>query len=170
VLTDLDSVDNTGRSCFPQKNSDQKTNNDTLKKWHPKKETLDDLMVLPQKEHATKSQGAPLYVAYQKPMNISGEDILSRTFEDALILANFDDNYFQKIKKIKDAKADFEANPETLSESLYDYVQGLKKGDFAFNCLFYLSANEDNDNNSFNPPKYMSDGLKWLETQLSPKA
>jgi predicted ATP-dependent endonuclease of OLD family len=167
VLTDLDSVNNEGKSCVPQKNSNQNTNNDTLKKWHPKKVALDDLVALPKKEHATKSQGAPLYVAYQKPTHISGKEVLSRTFEDALILANFQDEYFQKKISIQDAKTDFESETKSLSESLYDYVQGLKKGDFAFNCLFHLA---DNEGNSFNPPEYMSDGLKWLEAQLSPKA
>ena len=167
VLTDLDSVNNEGKSCFPQQKSVQKTNNDTLKKWHPKKEALDDLVALPQAEHATTSGDAPLYVAYQKPTQISGEKILSRTFEDALILANFEDDYFQNIKKLKDAKTSFENGTEPLSKSLFDYVQGLKKGDFAFNCLFHLA---DNEANSFNPPEYMSDGLTWLQDQLSPKA
>ncbi|MFH1216474.1 MAG: AAA family ATPase [Pseudomonadota bacterium] len=167
VFTDLDSVDHEGKSCFPQKGSNQKTSNDTLKIWHPKKEALDDLVALPHAEHATTSQGAPLYIAYQKPTQISGKEILSRTFEDALILANFEDEYFQKKKSIKDAKTDFESDAKSLSESLYDYVQGLKKGDFAFNCLFHLAGEEAN---SFNSPKYMSDGLKWLEVQLTPKA
>ena len=164
VLTDLDSVDDKGKSCYPKKSSRQKTNNDTLKKWYPEKEDLDDLVTL--KEHATKSQDAALYIAYQKPTQIYGKEVLSRTFEDALILANFEGDYFQKIKKIETAKADFESGTKSLSESLYDYVQGLKKGDFAFNCLFYLA---DNEANVFNPPKYMNDGLTWLESQLSPK-
>lgn len=167
VLTDLDSVDNKGKSCFPQKKADQKTNNDTLRKWHPKKIALDDLVALPQNEHSTESQGAPLYIAYQKPTQVSGKEVLSRTFEDALILANFEDDYFQKNAKIKAAKTDSESGTKSLSESLYDYVQGLKKGDFAFNCLFHLA---DNEANSFTPPRYMSDGLTWLEAQLSPKA
>jgi predicted ATP-dependent endonuclease of OLD family len=167
VLTDLDSVDHEGKSCFPQKGSNQKTSNDTLKIWHPKKDELDDLVNFPQSEHATTSSNTPLYIAYQKPTQISEEDVLSRTFEDALILANFEDEYFQKKKSIKDAKTNFESKAKSLSESLYDYVQGLKKGDFAFDCLFHLASEEAN---SFNPPKYMSDGLKWLEDQLSPKA
>ncbi|MFC7422122.1 ATP-dependent endonuclease [Iodobacter arcticus] len=166
VLTDLDSVNGEGKSCFPQKGLEQKTNNDTLKKWHPRKEELDDLVALPQTEHAIKSGNAPLYIAFQKSTLISGQEILSRTFEDSLILANFDNDYFQKIKKLKDAKTNFDFDNESLSKSLYDYVQGLKKGDFAFDCLFHLAENEAN---SFNPPEYMSDGLKWLETQLAPK-
>ncbi len=167
VLTDLDSVDSEGKSCVPQKNADQRTDNFTLKNWHPKKEKLDELIALHQAEHPTKSQGAPLYVAYQKPTQISGKEILSRTFEDALILANFEDEYFQKKPKLKAAKTDFEDGRKSLSESLYDYVKGLKKGDFAFDCLFYLA---DEEASRFNPPEYMSDGLTWLEAQLSPKA
>ncbi|MDY0134888.1 MAG: AAA family ATPase [Atribacterota bacterium] len=167
VLTDLDSVDDKGESCFLQKNSGQKTSNDTLKTWHPKKEALDALMNLPQTEHATTSQGAPLYVAYQKPTQISEKEILSRTFEDALILANFEHEYFQKKNKLRNAKADFESETKPLSESLYNYVQGLKKGDFAFSCLFYLAGKEAK---SFHPPTYIHDGLRWLETQLLPKA
>lgn len=166
VLTDLDSVDNEGKSCSPKKSADQKTNNDTLKKWHPKKEALDDLVALPHEEHATKSQGTPLYVAYQKPTQVSRTEVLSRTFEDALILANFESGYFQGKSKIKAAKIDFENDARPLSESLYDYVQSLKKGDFAFDCLFYIA----DEKASFTPPEYMSEGLKWLETQLLPKA
>lgn len=167
VLTDLDSVDNEGKSCYPQKSMKQKTNNDTLKGWHPKKEALDDLVALPQTEHATKSQGTPLYVAYQKPTQISGKEVLPRTFEDALILANFDNEYFLGKPKIKESKANFENGTKPLSESLYDYVNSLSKGDFAFDCLFYIATKKAN---SFTPPEYMSEGLKWLETQLLPKA
>ncbi|PHM24557.1 pathogenesis related protein [Xenorhabdus budapestensis] len=160
VLTDLDSVDNEGKSCFPQKNSDQKTSNVTLKEWHPKKEVLDDLVTLPKEEHATNNQGAPLYVAYQKTTQITGKEVLSRTFEDALILANFENKYFQKIK---DA---FKNDSNSLSESLYCYVQALKKGDFAFDCLFHI-ANKKED--CFNPPEYMSEGLEWLQDKLQYK-
>jgi len=167
VLTDLDSVSHEGKSCFPKTGCGQKSSNDTLRKWHPLKEMLDDLLALPQVEHATTSQGTPLYVAYQKSTQISKRDVLSRTFEDALILANFDNEYFQKIPKLKEAKDDLKINPESLSESLYNYVQGLKKGDFAFNCLFYLAGKEAK---SFHPPTYIHDGLRWLETQLLPKS
>jgi len=167
VLTDLDSVDQNGKSCFPQEGLGQRTNNDTLRKWHPKEEALDHLVALLQVEHSTISQGAPLYVAYQKPVQISDKEVLSRTFEDALILANFDNEYFQKIPKLKVAKESHEDGNMLLSNSLYDYVKDLKKGDFAFDCLFHLA---DNEANCFNPPDYMRDGLKWLEDQLAPKA
>lgn len=166
VLTDLDSVDNNGRSCFPQRNSYQKSNNDTLKIWHPRKETLDELVDLPKTEHMTISEGAPLYVAFQKPTQIFDKEVLSRTFEDALILANLEQEYFQKKPKLETAISAHQDGSKSLSESLYEYVQGLKKGDFAFDCLFHLA---DKESNSFEPPEYISDGLKWLAAHLSPK-
>lgn len=167
VLTDLDSIDQEGKSCFPQKGLDQKTNNDTLKKWHPKKEALDDLVALPKAKNEAISQGAPLYVAYQKSVQISDKEVLSRTFEDALILANFEDKYFQNKAKLAAAKVAHEDGSKLLSESLYEYVKGLKKGDFAFDCLFHLANREAN---RFNPPDYINDGLAWLNDQLTPKA
>lgn len=166
VLTDLDSVDDENKSCSPKKKSQQKTNNDTLKSWHPKLEMLDELLELPITKNATTSQGAPLYIAYQKPTLISGDEILSRTFEDALILANFEDDYFQGKKAIAAAKIAHEDGSKLLSESLYCYVKSLSKGNFAFDCLFHLAENQAF---SFNPPEYMSEGLKWLEAQLTPK-
>lgn len=167
VLTDLDSVDSDGESCFPKAESDQKSNNDTLRLWHPKEDMLDELIGMSKEDHATISQNAPLYVAYQKPTQISGQAVLSRTFEDALILANFDNAFFQKKLPLQEAKARFQDGSTPLSKSLYDYVKGLKKGDFAFDCLFHLAGEEAK---RFNPPKYMSDGLEWLEAQLSPEA
>lgn len=166
VLTDLDSVGLDDKSCAPKKEVNQKTSNNTLKLWHPKKEALDELVELPKADHATLSKSAPLYIAYQKPVQISEKEVLSRTFEDALILANFDNSYFEAIPTLKSAKTNFEKDASSLSKSLYDYVQGLKKGDFAFNCLLHLA---DNEANSFNPPEYISDGLTWLQVQLSPR-
>lgn len=166
ILTDLDSVNSDGKSCFPQRNSDQKSNNDTLRIWHPKKEPMDDLISLPDGDHATDSDGTPLYVAYQKPVQISDKEVLARTFEDALILANFENDFFQEKERIKAAKTSYEDGTKSLEESLYDYVRTLKKGDFAFNCLFHLAAEE---NNSLNPPEYMRKGLEWLEDQLKPE-
>ncbi len=167
VLTDLDSIDSNRKSCPPLKGAKQKSSNNTLKLWHPKIETLDDLVDLPELKHATQHQGAALYVAYQKPTKISETPVLSRTFEDALILANIEHDYFLGKSEIKKAKTDFDSEIKPLSNSLYDYVQSLNKGDFAFNCLFYLAGKESK---SFNPPNYISNGLGWLEAQLSPKA
>lgn len=63
VLTDLDSVNNEGGSCSPRTGSDQRSNNDTLRLWHPKKEALDELLGISKDDRATISQNAPLFVA-----------------------------------------------------------------------------------------------------------
>ena len=164
VLTDLDSVDAKGKACYPKLKSGQKSNNDTLRLWHPKKDKLDDLLALPKGEHSINASNAPLFVAFQQPTQISGKDVLSRTFEDAFILANIDGDFFQKKATLKAAKLAFEKEGKSLTEALYKYVGGLNKGDFAFDCLFHLSKDKKH---SFTPPKYMRDGLEWLEAQLS---
>lgn len=166
VLTDIDSVSEAGLSCSPQIGCGQKTSNETLKKWHPKKEIIDELVALKEADHQTIRNRAPVHIAYQKPTQMSGQNVLSRTFEDALILANLENDFFLAKEPIKAAKIAFEDGSKSLSESLYQYVQGLKKGDFAFGCLFYLAGKEGS---SFNPPGYIRDGLTWLESHLSPK-
>lgn len=168
VITDLDSVGEDKNSCYPQRGQNQKTSNSTLKSWHPKKETLDELMDLPLKAHFTVSNSAPLYIAYQKPVEITGNEVLARTFEDALILANFENNFFKEYLHLKEIITDYKdrALDKSLSEALYDFVKTLTKGGFAFNCLMHLA---ENDTNWFEPPAYIKDGLEWLTNQLEPK-
>lgn len=94
VITDLDSVNSDGKSCFPKRKDRQKTSNDALKSWRPKKEVLDDLIDLSKEDRAINDHDAPHFVAYQKPTTIAKKEVLSKAFEDALILANFDNQYF----------------------------------------------------------------------------
>ncbi len=177
VITDIDSVNKENKKCYPKIKSSQKTSNTTLKKWHPKKENLDELIKLSSKNHVITSQNSDVYIAYQKATELEGKKILSRTFEDALILANIKNNFFNKIEKIKNARNEFalSQDADALCESLFNYVQELKKGDFAFDCLFYLSEIEDHkellnkEKESFSPPKYIEDGLDWLNKELTPK-
>ena len=167
VITDLDSVGADGVSCAPALVADQTTNNDTLKSWHPKKIKIDDLISIPNKNRSLDDNGASIFVAYQKPVTLDETEVLARTFEDALILANFDSDYFQAFPKLKTAKEEFEKETRELSESLFEYVQGLSKGDFAFNCLFHLA---ENDENMFQAPEYICEGLAWLKKKLTPNA
>lgn len=165
IVTDLDTVNDDGISCPPERGQNQKTNNDTLKSWHPVKEVIDELVDISKEGRQIDDQHSKIFVAYQKPIMINEREILSRTFEDALILANFDSEYFQAFPKLKTAKEDFESEANPLSKSLFDYVQGLSKGDFAFSCLFYLA---ECDTNFFSAPDYIGEGLAWLEEKLSP--
>ena len=165
------------KKCYPKIKSSQKTSNTTLKKWHPQKESLDELIKLSSKNHVITSKNSAVYIAYQKTTELEGKKILSRTFEDSLILANIKNSFFNKIEKITNARNEFAVNQDVnaLCESLFNYVQELKKGDFAFDCLFYLSEIEDHkelldkEKESFSPPKYIKDGLDWLNKELTPK-
>lgn len=167
VITDLDTVDTEGKKCWPQLGCKQTSNNDTLKKWHPAKEMVDDLVSIAAKDCATVLGNASIHVAYQKPETINGKEVLCRTFEDALIVANLEENFFRKIPSIKLAKASFANGEKQLADSLFDYVNGLSKGNFAFKCLIHLA---EDDANSFAPPQYISDGLSWLDAHLTPIA
>ena len=165
VITDLDSRDAGKKKCAPKKGENQTTSNHTLKSWHPKKDMIDDLVVLPKDASDSKNPTAPLFVAYQKTVKLGKKEVLSRTFEDALILANFDDPFFEKITAISNSKDAFVGPSQPLEISLFAYVQTLTKGDFAFNCLFHIA---EDSRHSFNPPKYINEGLEWLQSELSP--
>ncbi|UJQ95552.1 AAA family ATPase [Mariluticola halotolerans] len=166
IITDLDTLDTGGKKCAPKLQQSQITNNYTLINWHPKHSSVDDLVNLSKEDCDTKKgKTSALFVAFQKKIKINGTEVLSRTFEDSLILANFDKPYFQNIPQIKEAKEAFNSNTKPLEISLFNYVQKLTKGDFAFSCLFYISEDAEN---SFKTPPYISEGLEWLQTQLSP--
>ncbi|MEJ6394184.1 AAA family ATPase [Gymnodinialimonas sp. 2305UL16-5] len=165
VITDLDTVDADGKKCPPKQGEGQSTNNDTLKSWHPKKTSIDDLISLEAKDCAKDDGNAPIHIAYQKLVTIGDKHVLARTFEDALILANWRSDFFEAIPKVKQAREDFEGGTEDLAGSLFEFVQGLTKGDFAFKCLFHLA---EDDANFFVPPQYISDGLDWLDKNLTP--
>jgi predicted ATP-dependent endonuclease of OLD family len=164
VITDLDTIDKDGQKCFPKKGDGQVTNNDTLKSWHPQKTAIDDLISIEAEACAKDDNRAPIHIAYQKPTRISNEDVLARTFEDALVLANWKSEFFEAIPKVKKAREDFEDRNQQLEDSLFRFVQGLKKGDFAFKCLYHLA---EDDANSFEPPKYIRDGLEWFDNNLT---
>lgn len=167
VITDLDSRDAEKKKCAPKKGQNQTTSNHTLTSWHPKKDLIDDLIALPKDASDSKNSTAPLFVAYQKPVILDRKEVLSRTFEDALILANFDHPHFKSDSNLQTAKKTFADGTETLEKCLFDYVQTLSKGDFAFNCLFYIASEA---NHPFDLPAYISEGLEWLQTQLSPRS
>ncbi len=165
IITDLDSVDTTGKKCPPARGKKHATCNVTLKSWCPEEARIDELVDLRKEACERSDSGAPLYVAYQKPIKIGGTEVLSRTFEDALILSNFSDTFFSSMPKIKTAKECHYSGSIPLAKSLFDFVNSITKGDFAFSCLFHLA---DKEENTFTPPKYVRDGLVWLEKQLSP--
>jgi predicted ATP-dependent endonuclease of OLD family len=160
IITDLDAISSGGNSAPVARSASQKTSNDTLKSWFPKKENIDDLLELSTND---KKQDEPfaLRVAYQTPITIADAEVLPYTFEDSLIFENkaiFDGvidakGMIKKAQDITDAQSAF----ETIRSS------GFKKAELALDLLYIPNFN------NIRVPTYISEGLQWLEGILQSK-
>jgi predicted ATP-dependent endonuclease of OLD family len=175
AITDLDSVDpaNSGKKVAPKRGANFVTSNATLKSWHPGKAKIDDLLDLKEDDKIKVYVDVPLFsvrVAYQTPVSVKCKgaeaDIITRTFEDALVLANAEaissmpaDASAKRFKQAVDEAAD----PEDLSKRLFEAVQECDKAAFALDVLFHC------DPAALSVPFYINEGLKWLQAQLQRK-
>lgn len=169
VITDIDSVDpnNHGKKCQPELGKNFKTNNDTLKTWHPQKEGLDDLLNLTFNEKVKSD--LPIRVAYQNIVEIiNGSSTISAspyTFEDSLVIENkksfkLIDKSTGLLRKMVDAsKKDDLQEFVTEAYSIITDPQA-KKAEFALDVLYF------EDPKNINTPKYIKEGLEWIEEQL----
>ena len=174
IITDIDSqekyVDNSQnppiekfKKCQPQKKSNQETNNDTLKSWNPKLNNIDELLDLEFKDKILADN--PIRVAYQNEIDINGKKIYPYTFEDALVIENIE--VFKSIPKSsgllkKMTQSAKEADVTDVVKKAYDAInaEGAKKAEFALDVLYF--ENPEN----LNIPKYIGEGLIWLEEKL----
>ena len=161
IITDLDATRENEKKKWESapvaRGASQKTNNDTLKSWFPKKDCIDDLLGLRAND---KKQDKPfaLRVAYQIPITIGNAEVLPYTFEDSLIFENkaiFDGTanakgMIKKAQNITDALSAF----EIIRDS------GFKKAEFALDLLYLENFDE------IRIPTYISEGLQWLESIL----
>ena len=165
VITDLDSQEENGKRCKPERGKGYTTNNDTLRKWLPGAEcsSIDALLDLPD----TDKINGNVRVAYQHEVIIqyNGKkvSVIPYTLEDAVGLANVE--LFKNeegrglIKKFHDAVEKDSANE--CQTAMYDALQSSLKAPFAIDLLF--SKNFE----SLKTPQYIKEGLAWLKTQVS---
>lgn len=169
IVTDVDSVNpnDNGKKCQPELGKNYKTNNDTLKTWHPQKELLDELLNLSSDDKINKD--LPIRVAYQKAIEFDngGNKIMvyPYTFEDALVIENKDN-----FKVIADATGLLKKMVEaSKKEDLKELVQETytiindkqaKKAEFALDVLYF------EDPKKIKTPSYIKEGLDWIEDQL----
>lgn len=174
IITDIDSqeryTDNSKtppkeklRKCQPKKVSNQETNNDTLKSWNPRLNDIDKLLDLEFKDKVLKDN--PIRVAFQNEINIKGKKVYPYTFEDALVVENIE--IFKLISKSsgllkKMVESANETDIANVAKKAYDAInaEGAKKAEFALDVLYF--ENPEN----LNTPKYIKEGLIWIEEQL----
>lgn len=171
VITDIDSISATNNEkTQPERKKSYRTGNSTLKSWLPKKEDLDELLDLEDKVKISKN--TLIRVAYQYPFYVSltekgkKEEAIPYTFEDALVLSNI--TLFKHLnkptgllKKMSDA-----LSKTTLVEVTALMFRALTKGKKAEMALELLYLKEPSD---LEPPKYISEGLQWLQEQIKHK-
>ncbi len=169
VITDVDSINpnDNGKKCQPDLNKNYKSNNDTLKTWHPQKEILDELLNLSSEDKIKKD--LPVRIAYQKPIELDSGDnkifVYPYTFEDALVIENKD-----SFKDIIDAKGVLKKMVEASQKNdIKEFVKETytiinhkqaKKAEFALDILYYQ------DPKKIKTPSYIKEGLDWIEEQL----
>lgn len=172
IITDIDAVEGTTRhkKARPERGADLLTGNNVLKKLHPEKESLDELLDLTEdKKERVYDDSFSIRVAYQKPVQVTlkekeeSSEAIPRTFEDALVFENI--NLFRKangtglLKKFKEAVTSKNDISE-LSQALFDALTSGNKAGFALDMLY------SQDPALINLPEYIHNGLKWLENKL----
>ena len=163
IITDLDSIKNNSK-VLPERSKGYQTGNSTIKLWVPKLSDLDKVLDVDEKDKVDQDF---VRVAYQYEMefnyNKKNTSTIPSTFEDALVLSNI--NLFKNktsatglIKKMVEA-----VNKPILKECSKEMFEALKGGKKAEMALELLFTTEPTD---LVPPKYICEGLKWLQEQL----
>lgn len=154
-----------GKKCLPGV-AGAITSNQTLVKWLPAKQSIDDLFVATDQEKETPADGTTrVRVTYQTPVpvmwNGHAVELAGRTLEEAFGLENAE--WCQNLEqrklglRIRGALAD----PAALAAGLHKRVSGDKfdKTKFALGVL--TAAPEE-----WQVPAYIRDGLIWLKAQV----
>jgi hypothetical protein len=93
------------------------------------------------------------------------EEVLPRTFEDSLIFENLaffrNANTSGIVERIHRLVAETQTLPD-LSRSIHELLKVISKGTFALDLLFVI------DPSALEVPRYIRNGLTWLDTQLDP--
>ena len=171
IVTDLDSIakDKQSKVC-PKRGQGYRTGNVTLKSWVPRRESLDELLALPDDEKQTDKL---IRVAYQCPISVAytsneGQaEAIPYTFEDALALSNIElfrefESPSGLLKKLQNALG--KDSLEDASKKMFCSLNNSQKAEMALELLFR------SDPEQIEPPHYIAHGLRWLERMLEKRA
>ena len=165
IITDLDSIKNDSPSKVqPERCKKYRTGNNTIKSWVPKLDNLDDILVANEKNKIDQDF---VRIAYQYEIDVdyfgNKTSAIPYTFEDALVLSNIELFKEKKsetglIKKMAEA-----VTKPTLKESCKKMFEALERGKKPEMALELLFTTEPEN---LVPPKYIYEGLEWLQEQL----
>ncbi len=154
-----------GKACLP-KEADAATSNQTLIKWLPGKLTIEDLRnaSVADKTHELEDD-AKVRVAYQTERavtwNGATENLCGRTLEEDFGLENPEWSQAEGRKHLGLVVKGVAADPAALAKGLHQRVsrKSFDKTKFA---LAVLTEDED----TWNVPTYIRDGLVWLKGEV----
>ena len=142
IITDIDSIDSDKKACLVK--DGKFTSNATIKHWfndiiEKKEYTFDNIKNLLYSDKTSSN----IHIEYQVEEN----GLCGRSLEEA----------------IKNANRTLFELPETVSEDdlKYNPYNDGSKTDFAMNLIF------DVEKQNYNIPKYIEDGLIWLDSQTN---
>lgn len=160
IVTDIDSIDpaNSRKTCKVD-TLNSKTSNPTLISWLPEKELISELLLATTE---SKIDSGIIRVAYQ--VTEDSHTYTARSLEEAII--NCNKNFFTHSNENLTVKESFALlRNKDLEEEPYALSPNSKqKTDFTFDLLTFDESNEYLERNTWNVPKYIKEGLQWLET------
>ena len=175
IIADIDASQpsNGGAAEQPKRGTGQISRNETVKTWTPAIDAIDALLECPEAgKERIYDELFSVRSAYQCPIittDFNGgadAEALANTFEDALVFSNIplfrDIDGIGLIPKFKKAVNDA-LTPAELGEKLFNLLKGGDKAAFALDILF------QEDPALLHMPKYIADGLAWLEERIKRK-
>lgn len=169
IVTDTDAKDpKTGEKKQPKRKEGYVSGSDTLNKWFGfENRNLDELLdfelssAIKGNVCAVYQKG--IYVKFPPDCPQTQREAIPYTFEDAIVLSNISllkdlESPTGMLKKMQEGL--FKDNLSECTKALYDALSG-EKAKMALDLLF------DVDPKQLEVPKYIYDGLEWLENKLT---
>lgn len=167
VITDFDSIKESGKKCPVNDANAITVSNAVLKDWIPGKKILSDLIACSESE---KIVNDTIRVTYQNAEK--GDDYIGRSFEESFIRANqtllmkdyIDDG---KKKHIKNLFSLFKTKKiATLNNPYLAAPSDSAKSNFAFDILCF----DESKFGEWKVPNYIKEGLEWLANTETKKS
>ncbi|WP_312832514.1 ATP-dependent nuclease [Sedimentibacter saalensis] len=186
VISDLDSAEPGGhhKAVRPERSKGLISSNYAIANWLIKEKNLDKLLDFGEKQKEFEYKIPYMYsirIAYQTPVQIDFKgvptEVLSSTFEDCMVYANYklfkdlkleeddaDDagNLLKKVNAALKAEKSF----DDIHKQIYDELRNGKtdqKAEFALDLIYSI------DPGKLTVPPYIAEGLEWLQTILRPE-